>query len=140
MALSDDLARLSVRAKKAEERAAAAKATARDQLEHMVKEARDSTQETADKLLRESSAAAGRADAWADNMQRSWNEHLADGHEPAIDCRGHARQSAVDRVAAAIHRTMLGAATRPDASVSTTAQRRSGVSCPQPDGAVRHSP
>jgi hypothetical protein len=84
MALSDDLARLSVRAKQAEERAAAAKAKARDQLEHMVEEARDSTQETADKLRRESSAAAGRADAWADNMQRSWNEHLSemrDRHE-----------------------------------------------------------
>jgi hypothetical protein len=75
-----------------------------------------------------------------DAQDQPLTDVLTDGHEPAIDCRGHARQSAIDRVAAAVHRTMLGAATRPDATVSTTAQRRSGVSCPQPDGAVRHSP
>src|SRR4051794_21190576 len=77
MAVSDDLARLSVRAKQAEDRAAAAKAQAHDQLQQAVQEARDSTQQTADKLRAGSAAAADRTDAWADNIQRSWDDHMA---------------------------------------------------------------
>jgi hypothetical protein len=86
MAVSDDLARLSVRAKQAEDRAAAAKAQARDQLHKAVQEARDSTQQTADKLRAESAGAADRADAWADDIQRSWDDHLARARE-RIDAR-----------------------------------------------------
>jgi hypothetical protein len=82
MTVSDDLARLSVRAKQAEDRAAAAKAQARDQLQQAVQEARDSTQQTADKLRAESAAAADRAD----NIQRSWDDHLAQARE-RIDAR-----------------------------------------------------
>jgi hypothetical protein len=81
MAVSDDLARLSVRAKQAEDRAAAAKAQAHDQLQQAVAEARDSTQQTADKLRAESAAAADRTGAWADNIQRSWDDHLARARE-----------------------------------------------------------
>ena len=68
MAVSDDLARLSVRARQAEDRAAAAKAQARDRLQQAVQEARDSTQHPADKLRAASAAAADRADTWADNI------------------------------------------------------------------------
>ena len=50
MALSDDLARLSVRAKEAEDRYAAAKEQAREQLEKNVDQARQSTEATIDKL------------------------------------------------------------------------------------------
>jgi hypothetical protein len=81
MAVSDDLARLSVRAKQAEDRAAAAKAQAHDQLQQAVQEARDSTQQTADKLRAGSAAAADRTDAWADNIQRSWDDHMARARE-----------------------------------------------------------
>ena len=81
MAVSDDLARLSVRAKQAEDRAAAAKAQARDQLQKAVQEARDSTQQTADKLRAASAAAADRADARADDIQSSWDKHLAKARE-----------------------------------------------------------
>src|SRR3954449_9991254 len=77
MAVSDDLSRLSVRAKQAEDRAAAAKAQARDQLQQALQEARDSTQQTADKLRADSAAVADRAD----NIQRSWDEHLAKARE-----------------------------------------------------------
>ena len=47
MALSDDLARLSARAKQAEDRAAAAKAQAREQLQAAVQQARNDTEQTA---------------------------------------------------------------------------------------------
>jgi hypothetical protein len=86
MTVSDDLARLSVQAKQAEDRAAAAKAQARDHLQQAVQEARDSTQQTANKLRAESAAAADRTDAWADNIQRSWDDHLARAGE-RIDAR-----------------------------------------------------
>src|SRR4051794_3233097 len=94
MPLSDDLARLSVRAKQAEDRAAAAKAQARDQLQQTVQEARDGMQQTADRLRAESAAAAGQADAWADNIQRSWDDHLARTRQ-RIDARK--AQHAADR-------------------------------------------
>jgi hypothetical protein len=94
MTMSNDLERLSVRAKQAEDRAAAAKAQARDQLQQAVAEARDSTQQTADELRAESAAAADRADKWADNIQRSWDEHLTRARE-RIDARK--AQHAADR-------------------------------------------
>jgi hypothetical protein len=94
MAFSDDLARLSVRAKQAEDRAAAAKSQAHDQLQQAVQEARDGAQQTASKLRADTSAAADRADDWADNMQRSWDEHLARTRQ-RIDARK--AQHAADR-------------------------------------------
>jgi len=97
MTMSNDLERLSVRAKQAEDRAATAKAQARDQLQQAVAEARDSTQQTADELRAESAAAADRADKWADNIQRSWDEHLARARE-RIDARK--AQHAADRTEA----------------------------------------
>jgi hypothetical protein len=90
MAVSTDLARLSVRAKQAEDRAAAAKAQARDQLQEALQAARDSTQQTADTLPAESAGAADRAD----NIQRSWDDHLARARE-RIDARK--AQHAADR-------------------------------------------
>src|SRR3954454_1141971 len=78
MAVSDDLSRLSVRAKQAEARAAAAKAQAREQLERMVREAGESTRQTAENLRTASSAAKDRADAGADKVRSSWSEHMAE--------------------------------------------------------------
>jgi hypothetical protein len=92
--MSNDLERLSVRAKQAEDRGAAAKAQARDQLQKAVAEARDSTQKTADELRADSAAAADRADKWADNIQRSWDEHLTRARK-RIDARK--AQHAADR-------------------------------------------
>ena len=50
MAVSDDLARLSARARMAEERVASAQAEARERLEQDVEEARRRTQEAADRM------------------------------------------------------------------------------------------
>ncbi len=77
MALSDELSRLSVRAKDAEDHVAAAKRQARDQLAQNVAHARQTTQTTAEKLRGASAAAAGQAKAWGDDIQRSWSDHVA---------------------------------------------------------------
>jgi hypothetical protein len=77
MALSDDLARLSVRAKEIENRYAAAKQQERDQLEQDVEQARASAQATVDKLHAQSTQTAGEVQAWGEDMQRSWSDHVA---------------------------------------------------------------
>jgi hypothetical protein len=79
MAVSDELMRLSVRAKEAEDRAAAAKTQARDKLEQDVQTARENTQATADRLR-------GEAGAKADSLQQSWTAHVARTRE-RIDAR-----------------------------------------------------
>jgi hypothetical protein len=79
MAVSDDLMRLSVRAKQAEDRVAAAKTQVRDKLEHDVQDARENTQATADRLRGETTAAV-------DGLQQSWSTHLAQARA-RIDAR-----------------------------------------------------
>jgi hypothetical protein len=86
MAVSDDLLRLSQRAKEAEDRVAAAKSQERDQLKQDVEHARQNTQTMAEKIHGESAAAAGRAQSWGDDIKRSWNQHLAQVRE-RIDAR-----------------------------------------------------
>ena len=78
MAVSDELSRLSVRAKQAEDRAAAAKVQARAQLEQTIQEAGDSAQRTAEKMRSGAEAAKDRAETGADKVRSSWNEHLAE--------------------------------------------------------------
>jgi hypothetical protein len=78
MAVSDDLSRLSVRSKQAEDRAAAAKVQARAQLEQTIQEAGDSAQRTAEKMRTGTAAAKDRAESGADKVRSSWNEHLAE--------------------------------------------------------------
>jgi hypothetical protein len=94
MALSDDLARLSVRAKEAEDHVAAAKKQKRDQLAQNVESARQSTQTTVDKLQGQSTAAAGKAKAWGDDVQRSWNDHVAQVRQ-RIDARKSSHKAKV---------------------------------------------
>jgi hypothetical protein len=78
MALSDELSRLSVRARDAEEHVAAAKKQARDQLAQNVAHARQTTQTTAEKLRGASAAAAGHAKAWVDRAQHdpAWRDNV----------------------------------------------------------------
>ena len=77
MAVSEQLARLSARAKELEERAAAAKTKAKNDLEQDVNDARQSAQAQSDALHKSASASKGQISAWWDSVQRSWNEHLA---------------------------------------------------------------
>ena len=75
--VSDGLAKLSARAKKAEERAAAAWSQEQEAVERSANEARAAAKENADKLSE--SAGAGRAhvsQSW-NEVQQSWSDHLA---------------------------------------------------------------
>jgi hypothetical protein len=78
MALSDQLSRLAVRAKQAEDRFATARTQARDGLEEDVRKARVDTAAAAEKLHGNSAAASDRADAWVEGIQRSWSDHVAE--------------------------------------------------------------
>jgi hypothetical protein len=60
-----------------EDRAAAARAKAKGDLEQDVKRARESAQAQADTLRQSVEASQGRISAWWDSVQRSWNDHLA---------------------------------------------------------------
>ncbi|HET6530429.1 MAG TPA: hypothetical protein VFH03_07415 [Actinoplanes sp.] len=76
MALSDQLAQLTARAKEAEDRFAASRQKAHDRLEQDVDQARETTRTRTQKLHGEVVATGDRATAWADNLRRSWNEHV----------------------------------------------------------------
>jgi hypothetical protein len=77
MAASDDLRKLSDRAKTAEDHAAAAKNQAGAELERSVTNVRNSAEAEAKKLQAKTQAAGQRAsDSWGD-VQTSWNAHLA---------------------------------------------------------------
>jgi hypothetical protein len=77
MALSDELTKLAVRAKEAEDRAAAARGKAKADLEQDVETARTSAQEQAEKLRKSADARKDKISVWWHDLQRSWNEHLA---------------------------------------------------------------
>jgi hypothetical protein len=77
MAASDDLRKLSDRAKVAEDHAAEAKTQAQADLERTASDVRASAEAQA-KQLRDQAQAAGRAtSATWDDMQRSWSAHVA---------------------------------------------------------------
>jgi hypothetical protein len=78
MAVSDDLSRLSTRAKEAEDRAAAAKTQARENLEQAITKGRASAQEVSDLARSESVAAAEKARSWGEGVRRFWKERLAE--------------------------------------------------------------
>jgi hypothetical protein len=84
MALSDQLSQLAARAKQLEDRAAASRQKAKDDLEQDVKSARDSAQAHAESLRTSAEARQGQISAWWDNLQRSWNENI-DSIRRAVD-------------------------------------------------------
>jgi hypothetical protein len=77
MALSDQLSRLAARTKELEDRAAAANAKAKTDLEQDVKEAGESAQAQADALAQAVDSDANRVSIWWGNLQRSWSDHMA---------------------------------------------------------------
>jgi hypothetical protein len=76
MALSDQLTKLSAKAKEAEDRAAAADAQANADLEQAVRQARESAQADADLLRKNAETDKEVLSEWWDDMQRTWNEHV----------------------------------------------------------------
>jgi hypothetical protein len=77
MALSDQLTKLSARAREAEHRAEAAKTEARAQLEQDVKTAREAAQAQAEELGKAAEPGIAAYSDWWDNVQKSWNDHIA---------------------------------------------------------------
>ena len=77
MAVSDQLTKLAARAKEAEDRAAAAQGKAKADLERDVETARISAQEQAEKLCKSADAGKDKLSVWWNDLQRSWDEHLA---------------------------------------------------------------
>ena len=77
MAISDQLSRLSARTKELEDRAAAARQKAHDDLKQDVQAARDAAETNAEALHNSADAAAAEVSAWWIDVARSWDEHLA---------------------------------------------------------------
>ena len=81
MAISEDLAMLTARAKEAEARAAAARDKARAYLEQHVSSARVAAEAQADELRQKADERQGSSsDRWVD-VQRSWNTRVAAARE-----------------------------------------------------------
>lgn len=87
MALSDQLAKLSQRAKEAEEHAAAARDKTKADVENDRKMARATAQAQADRLHESADANRARISAWWHDVQRSWSQHVAAVKEDLTDRR-----------------------------------------------------
>src|SRR5271165_2330733 len=78
---SDQLEKLAIRAKQAEEHVAAARAKAKADLEDQVEAARTSAQAQGEKLRDKADAEQGQIlDTW-NGAQRAWNQHIVQAHE-----------------------------------------------------------
>ncbi len=77
MALSDQLRRLANRAEEAERNAAAAGDKAKAELEQDRENSRAVAQQEAEQLREAADAGRGKISDWWSDVQRSWNEHIA---------------------------------------------------------------
>jgi hypothetical protein len=77
MALSDQLRRLANRAEEAEKNAAAASDKAKADLEQDRENSRAVAQQEAEQLREAADAGRGKISDWWNDVQRSWNEHIA---------------------------------------------------------------
>jgi vacuolar-type H+-ATPase subunit I/STV1 len=77
MALSDQLTRLANRAKEAEDRAAAAQHKAKGDLQQDVDDARAVAETQAQGLSDAADASKANVSDWWQDVQRTWNEHIA---------------------------------------------------------------
>ena len=77
MAVSDDLSKLTTRAKEAEDRAAAAREKAKADLEADLNNARAVGQQQAEDLRQQAEEGKGRISDWWEDVQRSWDEAAA---------------------------------------------------------------
>ena len=87
MALSDQLANPSQRAKEAEEHAAAARDKTKADVENDREMARATAQAQADRLHESADANRARISAWWHDVQRSWSQHVAAVKENIDDRR-----------------------------------------------------
>ena len=78
MALSDQLSKLSARAKEAEDRVAAATTEASAELDQEVEKAGESARAQSDELRKTVEADLDAYSAWWAGVQRSWDDHIAE--------------------------------------------------------------
>jgi hypothetical protein len=76
-ALSEKAAELSTRTKETEERGAAARGRAKDDLQADVESARADAQDQAKKLRESAEANKHKVSVWWYDLQRTWSEHIA---------------------------------------------------------------
>ena len=99
MNLSEQLSKLSARAKELEDRAAAAKVKGKADLEQDVKQAREAAQSQGETLRKSAETGKGRISAWWESVQRSWDDHLAqvrksiDDKESELDLKAAERDA-----------------------------------------------
>jgi hypothetical protein len=84
MAVSDQLAKLAIRAKQAEEHAAEAQVKQKAELQQEVETARASAQTQADKLRENADAEQGKVSASWNDAQEAWSRHIASAHEKLV--------------------------------------------------------
>jgi flagellar biosynthesis chaperone FliJ len=77
MALSDELHRLADRAEEAERNAAAAKGKAKTDLEQDRERSREIAKQQAEQLREAADAGHDKISSWWNDVQRNWNEHIA---------------------------------------------------------------
>jgi hypothetical protein len=99
IALSDQLSKLSIRAKQAEDHAAAAQGKAKADFDQQVKEGRESAQVQGDALRKTAESGKGKLSAWWESVQRSRNEHLAAVRKSMDDRKAEHDLTTAQRVA-----------------------------------------
>jgi hypothetical protein len=77
MALSDQLTKLAGQAKEAEDRTAAARVKAKADLEQDVEQSRAAAETQAESLREAAEASEGKISAWWNDVQRTWDAHVA---------------------------------------------------------------
>ena len=77
MTLSDELTKLAARAKKAEDRVAAAQEEVHAKLQSEVQDARDSLDKHTDELRQTAEANRGKVAQWWNEVQKSWDDQIA---------------------------------------------------------------
>jgi hypothetical protein len=97
MPLSDQLSALAVRAKNAEDHAAAAEQKARAEIEHDIEAARTAAAARGEALQKKAKSSKESAAAGWDKLQRSWNEHLASLKESFDEKKGEHEVKAAQR-------------------------------------------
>lgn len=99
MALSDKLTKLAAQAKELEDRAAAAKAKTKADLEQEVKSARDAAQAMADDLRKDVEAGESEISEWWAGVRASWDAHVKEVRKRADEKKATLDLKAAQRAA-----------------------------------------
>jgi hypothetical protein len=99
MTMSEQLSKLSARTKELEDRAAAARTKAREDLEQEVKAARESVQANAESIHESVENDQAQVAAWWNDLGRAWDQHVATVREHIDDKKAAHDLKAAQRAA-----------------------------------------